>query len=156
MVVVVVRCGYTMAMAVRRGMVHVRRQWRHDHELLLELGVPVVLDVVVGPPRKVRSDDGPPAPDGGEEVADDHVLLAGEVAVLYVGPQVVEPPQTAALPAPLEACAGKKMNHACIFEIHASKRTYVHIHTSFGWERDPVAAGAMLVDVLLELPVLLR
>jgi hypothetical protein len=29
-------------------------------ELLLQLGVPVVLDVVVRPPRQLRSNDGPP------------------------------------------------------------------------------------------------
>ena len=31
------------------------------HELLLELGVPVVLDVVVRPPGQLRCDDRPPA-----------------------------------------------------------------------------------------------
>jgi hypothetical protein len=31
------------------------------HDLLLELGVPVVLDVVVRPPRELCCDDRPPA-----------------------------------------------------------------------------------------------
>jgi hypothetical protein len=81
-----------------------RLQAMRMHELLLELGVPVILDVVVRPPRQLRRDDRPPAPDGGEEAADDPILVVGEVAVLYVGPQVVEPPQPAALAAPLQPC----------------------------------------------------
>ena len=45
-----------------------------------------------------------PAADGSEEVADDPVLVVREATVLYVWPQIVEPPQPAALAAPLETC----------------------------------------------------
>jgi hypothetical protein len=45
-----------------------------------------------------------PATDGSKEVADDPVLVVREVTVLYVWPQIVEPPQSAALAAPLETC----------------------------------------------------
>jgi hypothetical protein len=101
------------------------------HELLLELSVPVVLDVVVCPPWELRRDDRPPAisscsastlfvkvnisyiyiaigrkwapaSHGSEEAADDPVLVPREVTVLYVGPKVVEPAQPAALAAPLQ------------------------------------------------------
>ena len=73
--------------------------------LLLELGVPVVLDVVVRPARQLGRDDGPPAPDGVVEGADDPVLLLRVAAVLDVRAQVVEPPQPAALAAPVQPCA---------------------------------------------------
>jgi hypothetical protein len=43
-----------------------------------------------------------PASDGSEEAADDPVLVIREVAVLYVGPKVVEPAQPAALAASLQ------------------------------------------------------
>jgi hypothetical protein len=33
----------------------------HGHGLLLELGIPVILDVVVRPAGQLRRDDGPPA-----------------------------------------------------------------------------------------------
>lgn len=43
-----------------------------------------------------------PAADADVEAADDVVLFVGEAAVLYVGAEVVQPPQPAALPAPLQ------------------------------------------------------
>jgi hypothetical protein len=43
-----------------------------------------------------------PAPDANVEAANDAVLFRGEVPMLYVWPQVVEPPQPAALAAPLQ------------------------------------------------------
>ena len=45
-----------------------------------------------------------PASNGSEEVADDSILVIREVAMLYVWPQIVEPPQPAALAAPLQPC----------------------------------------------------
>jgi hypothetical protein len=74
----------------------------HGDGLLLELGVPVILDVVVRPAGQLGGDDGPPAPDGVVEGADDPVLLLRVAAVLDVRPQVVEPPQAAALAAPVQ------------------------------------------------------
>ena len=38
------------------------------------------------------------------EVEDEELLVGGEVAALQVRPQVVEPPQAAALPRPLQPC----------------------------------------------------
>jgi hypothetical protein len=76
--------------------------------LLLELGVPVVLDVVVRPAGQLGRDDGPPAADGAVEGADDPVLLLRVPAVLDVRAQVVEPAQTAALAAPVQTCNWKR------------------------------------------------
>jgi hypothetical protein len=78
----------------------------HGQGLLLELGVPVVLDVVVRPAGQLGRDDGPPASDGVVEGADDEVLLLGVAAVLDVRAEVVQPPQPAALAAPVQPCAG--------------------------------------------------
>ncbi len=36
------------------------------------------------------------------EVEDEQLLVGGEVAALHVGPEVVQPPQPAALPRPLQ------------------------------------------------------
>jgi hypothetical protein len=38
------------------------------------------------------------------EVEDEQLLVGGEVAALHVGPEVVEPPQPAALARALQAC----------------------------------------------------
>ena len=70
--------------------------------LLLELGVPVVLDVVVCAAGELGRDDGPPAADGSVEGADDAVLVVGVAAVPDVRAQVVEPPEAAALAAPVQ------------------------------------------------------
>jgi hypothetical protein len=72
--------------------------------LLLELGVPVVLDVVVRPAGQFGRDDGPPAADGAVEGEDDPVLQFRVPAVLDIRPQVVEPPKPAALAAAVEPC----------------------------------------------------
>jgi hypothetical protein len=72
--------------------------------LLLELGVPVVLDVVVRPAGQFGGDDGPPAADGAVEGEDDPVLQFRVPAVLDIRAQVVEPPKPAALAAAVEPC----------------------------------------------------
>ena len=66
------------------------------------LGPPVVLDLVVGPAGEVLGDLGPPVPPPGVELPDDHVLLRRDAAPPHTGPQVVEPPQPAALPVPVQ------------------------------------------------------
>jgi len=48
------------------------------------------------------------------EVEDEQLLVGAEVAALHVGPEVVEPPQPAALARPLQTCM-----------IDAWTRTYV-------------------------------
>jgi hypothetical protein len=45
-----------------------------------------------------------PVAPAGVEVEDEELLVGGEVAALHVRPQVVEPPQAAALPRPLQPC----------------------------------------------------
>jgi hypothetical protein len=77
----------------------------HPGQLLLELGVPVVLDVVVRPPRQLRRDHRPPVADDGVQLDDGLLLGVRELAVLEVGPQVVGPPEPAALAAPLQPCS---------------------------------------------------
>jgi hypothetical protein len=42
------------------------------------------------------------------ELDDDVLFLLGDVAPLYVGPQVVDPPQPAALATPQKPCAEKQ------------------------------------------------
>jgi len=74
----------------------------HGDDLLLELGVPVVLDVVARTARQLGGDGGPPAPDGVVEGQDDPVLLLRVAAVLDVRAQVVEPPQPAAVAQPIQ------------------------------------------------------
>ena len=87
-----------------------RRWWREDGadgllllKLLLEVGVPVVLDVVVGSLREVRSNGGPPVAEQGLEVDDDAFLVGGEVAAADAGAEVVGPAEAAALAAAHEA-----------------------------------------------------
>lgn len=69
---------------------------------LLQLSVPVVLDIVIGSARQLRSYNGPPASDVVVETANDVVLFLGETSVLDVGPEVIEPPQAAAFAATFE------------------------------------------------------
>ena len=72
-------------------------------ELLLDEGVPEVLDLVVGAARQLRGDLRPLVAEDGVEVDDEVLLLLGEGAPLQVRPQVVYPPKPAALPTPLQA-----------------------------------------------------
>ena len=72
-------------------------------ELLLDARVPEVLDLVVGAPGQLRGDLRPLVAEDGVEVDDEVLLLLREGAPLEVRPQVVYPPQPAALPAPLKA-----------------------------------------------------
>jgi hypothetical protein len=69
-------------------------------KLLLEVRVPVVLDVVVSALRQVRRDGGPAVPQQRLEVDDEAVLLLGEPAAADARAEVVGPPQPAALAAP--------------------------------------------------------
>jgi hypothetical protein len=72
-------------------------------ELLLDEGVPEVFHLVVGASRQLRGNLRPLVAEDGVEVDDEVFLLLGEGAPLQVRPQVVYPPQPAALPTPLEA-----------------------------------------------------
>uniref|UniRef100_A0A0A9D9Y1 Uncharacterized protein n=1 Tax=Arundo donax TaxID=35708 RepID=A0A0A9D9Y1_ARUDO len=76
----------------------------HLLELLLDVGVPVVLDLVVRPPGEPRRDLGPPVAKLRVEIDHQRLLLLREEAPLEVRPQVVRPPQPAALPAPKKPC----------------------------------------------------
>ena len=62
-----------------------------------------------------------PAPYANVEAADDAVLLWGEIAMLYVGPQVIEPPQPAALATPLQPCMQ--------FHESVNHRSHTHKHS---------------------------
>jgi hypothetical protein len=68
-------------------------------ELALDVGVPVVLDLVVRPPRQPPGDQRPLVAEELVELDDELVFLVGEVAALEVGAEVVDPPEAAALPA---------------------------------------------------------
>jgi hypothetical protein len=51
-----------------------------------------------------------PASYANVEFADGAVLLRGEVPMLYVGPQIIEPPQPAALATSLQPCCALKLS----------------------------------------------
>jgi hypothetical protein len=58
------------------------------------------------------------------EVDDEFFFIGGEGAALEVGAQVVDPPQTAALAAPLQACIeGELINY-----IYACTYIYIYIY----------------------------
>jgi len=71
--------------------------------VLLHAGAPVVLDLVVRAPGEVLRDLGPAVAPARVQVQDQQQLLRGDVAPPHVGPQVVEPPEAAALARALEA-----------------------------------------------------
>jgi len=76
----------------------------HLDEPLLEVRVPEVLDLVVRPARQVRRDRRPLVAEDGVEVQDGLFFLLRELAPLDVRPQVVGPPQPAALAASVQPC----------------------------------------------------
>jgi hypothetical protein len=89
----------------RRRLVLARRR-----SLLLDPGPPVVLDLVVGPAGEVLGDLGPLVPQRGLELPDDGVLRWRDAAAPHPGPQVVEPPQPAALPVAVEPWTYVRIN----------------------------------------------
>ena len=111
----------------------------------------------------VRSTIYVPAPDGDVEAADEAVLVLGEAAVPDVRPEVVEPPQPAALAAPVQPCVH---HHHQLRPVSNQPYTHQHGHlkaaasratrTDLVGEGDPVAAGAVRVAVGLARGVLLR
>lgn len=74
----------------------------HAEEPLPYVGVPEVLDLVVRPSGQAGGDGGPLVAQNAMEVNDGVLLFEREPAPLDVGPQIVRPPQPAALPAPLQ------------------------------------------------------
>ena len=73
--------------------------------VLLHAGAPVVLDLVVRAPGEVLRDLGPAVAPARVQVQDQQQLLRSDVAPPHVGPQVVEPPEAAALARALQACS---------------------------------------------------
>lgn len=74
------------------------------NELLLDAGVPEVLDLVVGPAGQVFGNLRPPVAEYPVNVDDCPLLLRRERPPLEVGSQVVYPPQPATLATSLQAC----------------------------------------------------
>ena len=72
----------------------------HSEEALLQVRVPVVLNLVVSAPGEVAGNCGPPVAQQGVQVDDRLLLFGGESAALDVRPQVIRPPQSAALATP--------------------------------------------------------
>jgi len=87
----------------RRGR---RRRRRSGCRLVLLAHVrsPVVLDLVVGAAGHGLGDARPPVAPLGVEVEDEALLLGAHPPALQVRVQVVHPPQTAALPRPIQTC----------------------------------------------------
>jgi hypothetical protein len=75
--------------------------------LLLDPGPPVVLDLVVGSAGEVLGDLGPLVPPPRVELPDDRVLPRRDAAAPHPRPQVVEPPQPAALAVAVQSCRNK-------------------------------------------------
>lgn len=61
--------------------------------------IPVVLDLVVCPPRQVRCNCRPPVAQDGMEAYDHLLFLRGEFASLDVRPEIIRPSETTAFPA---------------------------------------------------------
>jgi len=72
--------------------------------LLAHVRSPVVLDLVVGAAGHGLGDARPPVAQLGVEVEDEALLLGAHPPALEVRVQVVHPPQTAALPRPVQTC----------------------------------------------------
>jgi len=72
--------------------------------LLAHVRSPVVLDLVVGAAGHGLGDARPPVAQLGVEVEDEALLLGAHPPALQVRVQVVHPPQTAALPRPIQTC----------------------------------------------------
>lgn len=73
-------------------------------ELLLDARIPEILDLVVSPPRQLSCNLRPPVPKDSMELNDEVFFLLRECTSLEVRPQIVYPPQPAALAASLEPC----------------------------------------------------
>ena len=73
-------------------------------QLLLEARVPEILDLIVSPPGQLCCNLRPPVPKDSMEFNDEVFLLLRERTSLEVRPQVVYPPQPAALATSLEPC----------------------------------------------------
>lgn len=74
----------------------------HAEKPLPYVGVPEVLDLVVRPPGQAGGDGGPLVAQQAMEMNDGLFLFEREPPPLDVGPQIVGPPQAAALPTPLQ------------------------------------------------------
>ena len=72
--------------------------------VLLDAGAPVVLDLVVGAAGEMLRDLDPPITQPPRELQYQQLLLRRHVPPPHVRPQVVQPPQPAALPRPLQPC----------------------------------------------------
>lgn len=68
-------------------------------ELLAEMGVPVVLNLVVGPPGDPARDQRPPIAEEAVEAEDEVLLVGGDVAALDGGAEIVHPAEAAAFAA---------------------------------------------------------
>jgi hypothetical protein len=102
------------------------------------------------------------ASDLGVEGDDDGVLLLGEAAVPDVWPEVVEPPQPAALAASLQPCdhmshtrQDQSINKACAWYRTVGSERPLCL-TGFLGQGDPVADAAVALDVAAQRFVLLR
>lgn len=80
-------------------------------EAFLEVGVPVVLDLIVSALWQAAGYGRPPVSESCMEVEYQLLLLLGEMATLDVWPQVVRPPQPTALATPQQTCSTESCNH---------------------------------------------
>lgn len=77
-------------------------------KLSLDVGVPVVLNLVVCPSRQPCRNQRPLVAEEAVEGDNELVFFVGEVTTLQIWPQVVDPPQATALAAAQQAgCFGK-------------------------------------------------
>lgn len=76
----------------------------HLLELLLDVSVPVILDLIVCSSREVRGYFRPSVAKLRMEVNDHFLFILGQKASLQVWPQVIGPPQPATLSTPQQSC----------------------------------------------------
>lgn len=100
------------------------------HYFLHQFRIPVVLDVVIGSSLEMGGNNRPSASNGLVKRENDVVFFFSEATMLYVRTEVVEPAKAAAFAASFKAC--------------------------FLRQGDPVAAGAMALDVASKGGVFLR
>lgn len=75
-----------------------------SYELFLDAGIPEILHLVVGSPGQMLRDLSPPVAQNPVNVDDRPLLLLRERPPLQIRPQIVDPSQSAALPAPMQSC----------------------------------------------------
>jgi hypothetical protein len=125
--------------------------------VLLHPRAPVVLDLVVGSAGEVLRDLGPPVSPPGVQLQDQKLLLHRDVAAAQVGAQVIQPPQTAALPGALQPCRHEEaVQPEIVDRCHQSGNELQYVRSTCASGKRVPPALAVRGDVVDEKQVLLH